>query len=129
AVLKSPHMLLFAGLTPLMGIANAIDGKRKGKRSDRGERERFARDLRDFEDRLRSLADEERCGREAASPDPAEILRRVTLPSVTLWERRPGDHDFLLLRAGVGTVPWEPPVGRLPTTADIPEELTAVLAE
>jgi S-DNA-T family DNA segregation ATPase FtsK/SpoIIIE len=128
AVMRSPQFLLFAGLTPLMGIANAVDGKRRGKRSERSEKERFARDLRRFEEQLGSLADEERRRREGASPDPGEILRRVTLPSVTLWERRPADHDFLLVRAGVGTVPWEPPVGKLPATADIPEELTATLA-
>ena len=89
AVLKQAQFLLFAGLSPVMAIANAIDGKRKGRRSERSERERFARELVEFRGTLAGLADDERRRREAASPDPAEVLRRVVLPSTTLWERRP----------------------------------------
>ena len=126
-VMGNAQFLLFAGLTPLMGIANAIDGKRRGKRSDRSEKERFAHEMRDFRGRLVALADDERRRREAASPDPAEIMRRVTLPSVTLWERRPAHPDFLRLRAGVGGVPWRPPVADPPKLSETPEELTEVL--
>src|SRR5690606_11547863 len=110
-------------------IANAIDGKRKGKKSDRSERERFAREMRDFRARLVELGDDERRRREEAAPDPAEIMRRVTLPSVTLWERRPAHADFLRLRAGVGTVPWQPPVADKVSLSEPPEELTQALAE
>ncbi len=126
-VMKNWQFLMFAGLTPLMGIATAIDGKRRGKRSDRGEKERFAREMGEFRDRLAELSDDGRRRSEAATPDPAEILRRVTLPSVTLWERRPADHDFLRLRAGVGVVPWQPPVTKPPGLSETPEELTEAL--
>jgi DNA segregation ATPase FtsK/SpoIIIE, S-DNA-T family len=128
AIIKQPTMLLFAGLSPVMGIANAIDSKRRGKRTERGERERFATELAAFEEALAGVADTERTRREAAYPDPAEVMRRVALPSVTLWERRPGHHDFLRLRAGVGDVPWEPPVHQPAVAAEPPEELTATLA-
>ncbi|MGH9233428.1 MAG: FHA domain-containing protein, partial [Acidimicrobiales bacterium] len=122
AVLKQAQFLLFAGLSPVMAIANAIDGKRKGRRSERSERERFARELVEFRDTLTGLADDERRRREAASPDPAEVLRRVVLPSTTLWERRPAHRDFLLLRAGVGAVRWRPPVTEPPRSAATPDE-------
>jgi S-DNA-T family DNA segregation ATPase FtsK/SpoIIIE len=128
AVLKQAQFLLFAGLSPVMAIANAIDGKRKGRRSERGERERFARELVAFRATLVGLADDERRRREAASPDPAEVLRRVMLPSTTLWERRPAHRDFLLLRAGVGAVRWRPPVTEAPRSAATPDELAEALA-
>lgn len=126
-VMGSVQFLLFAGLTPLMGIANAIDSKRKGKRSDRSERERFAREMRAFEERLAGLAGDDRARRAAALPDPAEVVRRVALPSVTLWERRYDHHDFLKLRAGVGDVPWHPPVAEASRQGDVPDDLAALL--
>lgn len=128
-VMGNAQFLMFAALSPLMGIANVIDGKRKGKKSDRSEKERFARELREFRTRLVELGDEERRRRELAAPDPAEIMRRVTLPSVTLWERRPAHGDFLRLRAGVGSVPWQPPVASKASLSEPPEELTQALAE
>ncbi|HEX6419799.1 MAG TPA: FHA domain-containing protein, partial [Acidimicrobiales bacterium] len=127
AVLRSVHMLLFAGLTPLMGIANAVDAKRRGRRGDRRERDRFRRQVGELRDRLAVLAGEERRRRESLAPDPPEIVRRVELPSVRLWERRPADDDFLHLRVGVGDVPWSPPVARPVAAADEPEELRSVL--
>jgi DNA segregation ATPase FtsK/SpoIIIE, S-DNA-T family len=128
AMLRQPTVLLFAGLSPVMAIANAVDGKRKGRKSERSERERFSRELVEFGTTLARLADDERRRREAASPDPAEVLRRVMLPSTTLWERRPAHRDFLLLRAGVGAVRWRPPVTGPPRSAGTPDELAQVLA-
>src|SRR5690606_23979967 len=129
ALLRSVHMLLFAGLTPLMGIANAVDAKRRGRRGDRRERERFRREMGELRERLDTQAGEERRRRESLAPDPAEIVRRVELPSVRLWERRPADDDFLHLRVGVGDVPWSPPVARPSAAADDPEELRDVLED
>jgi DNA segregation ATPase FtsK/SpoIIIE, S-DNA-T family len=125
------QFLLFAGLTPVMGVAGAIDAKRKGRRSERSERERFARELAELSDRLATAADDERRRRALAHPDPAEIMRRVELPSVALWERRPGDADFLHLRAGVGDVPWRVPVTEPPAlkAADTPEALATLVGE
>ena len=128
AVMRSPQFLMFGLLTPVIGIGNAIDAKRRGRRSDRGESERFRRELSEFRGRLAALAEDERRRMQRAYPDPAEIMRRVELPSTALWERRPVHPDFLRLRAGVGDVPWTPPVA-LSGRADAPEELAAALAE
>ncbi len=127
AISKSPQMLMFAGLTPIIGVANVVDGRRKGRRSDRKERARFQRDLDEFRDGLAAQADEERVRRDSAYPDPAEITRRAAVPSTCLWERRPGHGDFLFLRAGVGDVTWAPPVAAPGVTADVPPELQALL--
>jgi S-DNA-T family DNA segregation ATPase FtsK/SpoIIIE len=128
AVLKQPHYLLFAGLSPVMAIGNAVDSRRRGRRSERRDRERFAREVGELRDRLAERADGERERRRAATPDAAEIARRVTLPSTTLWERQPGHPDFLLLRAGLGDVPWEPPVA-VSRSAPPPAEVADVIGE
>jgi S-DNA-T family DNA segregation ATPase FtsK/SpoIIIE len=129
AVMRSPQFLMFGLLTPVMGIGNFIDAKRRGRRSDRGETERFRRELTEFRGRLASLAEGERHRNQVAYPDPAEIMRRVDLPSTTLWERRPTHPDFLRLRAGVGDVPWSPPVTQAGARTDAPDELAAAVAE
>jgi S-DNA-T family DNA segregation ATPase FtsK/SpoIIIE len=129
AVMRSPQFLMFGLLTPVMAIGNAIDAKRRGRRSDRGETERFRRELTEFRGRLASLADDERRRRQVAYPDPAEIMRRVELPSTALWERRPTHPDFLRLRAGTGDVPLSPPVAQAGLPTGAPEELAAALAE
>jgi DNA segregation ATPase FtsK/SpoIIIE, S-DNA-T family len=129
AVMRSPQFLMFGLLTPVIGIGNAIDAKRRGRRSERGETERFHRELSEFRGRLTALAADERRRMQRAYPDPAEITRRVEQPSTALWERRPAHPDFLRLRAGVGDVPWSPPVAPTALGADAPEELDVVLAE
>ena len=129
AFTKSPMTLMFAGLTPIMAVGNTIDSRRKGKKSQRSEVDRFARELTELRRRLASTAGDERARREAALPDPAEIMRRVTLPSTTLWERRLSHGDFLTLRAGVGDVPWRVPVTGVDTLAEPNEELSEALDE
>ncbi|HKE77113.1 MAG TPA: FtsK/SpoIIIE domain-containing protein [Acidimicrobiales bacterium] len=114
AVLKSPFYLMFAALSPVMAISQWLSGRREGRTSRRRERQRYRKDLERFVGRLAALSEDEHGRRREAFPDPAEILRRVTLPSRCLWERRPGHADFLRLRAGVGDVPWEPPVAHRP---------------
>jgi S-DNA-T family DNA segregation ATPase FtsK/SpoIIIE len=126
-VMHSARVLMFAGLTPVMGMANMIDGRRKGRRSERAERERFAREMRDLRTQLATAAADERDRREAACPDPPEVARRATLPSTTLWERRPAHLDFLVLRAGVGDVAWKPPVQPPGSLTDAPAELREAL--
>ncbi|MGH9113345.1 MAG: FtsK/SpoIIIE domain-containing protein, partial [Acidimicrobiales bacterium] len=128
-VTHSLQFLLFGLLTPVMGIGNAIDTKRRGRRSERGEKERFRRELGELRTRLATAADDERARREAAAPDPAEILRRAALPSTSLWERRPAHPDFLRLRAGVGDVPWSPPLAQVGLRTEVPEELQAALCD
>ncbi|MGH9120024.1 MAG: FtsK/SpoIIIE domain-containing protein, partial [Acidimicrobiales bacterium] len=129
AVMKSPQYLLFAGLSPVMAIGNALDSKRRRRKSERGDHARFDTELAEFRGRLDETLEDERGRRETAYPDPAEILRRVTLPSTSLWERRPAHDDFLRLRAGVGDVPSPPPVSGRDQTTVLPDELTSALQE
>ncbi|HEY8543758.1 MAG TPA: FtsK/SpoIIIE domain-containing protein, partial [Acidimicrobiales bacterium] len=119
AVLKQPQFLLFAGLSPVMAIGNAVDSRRRGRKAQREDRERYERAVERLRRDLAARAAEERQRRRTATPDPAEIARRVALPSTSLWERRPDHADFLLLRAGLGDVPWDPPVATHPSAGPV----------
>ena len=66
--------------------------------------------LRRSPQRLAGLAADERAERLERLPSPAEIVRRSTTTGSRLWERRPAHDDFLHLRAGLGSVLWDPPV-------------------
>jgi S-DNA-T family DNA segregation ATPase FtsK/SpoIIIE len=114
--------LAFTLLSPLMVIGNWIQGKLRGRKGSRRESERFTRELAEFRGALAAAAAEETDRLDRGNPDPAEVMRRVMLPSTQLWERRPEHPDFLHLRAGIGDVPWTPPVEEL--KRDAPEELT-----
>jgi DNA segregation ATPase FtsK/SpoIIIE, S-DNA-T family len=129
AVMQSPQYLLFAGLSPIMAIGNAVDSRRRRRKSERSDQTRFRDELAEFGESLVSVESEERQRRTAAYPDPPEILRRVTLPSTTLWERRPGHPDFLRLRAGLGDVPVPPPVSTQDKPPTMPDELAALLTD
>ena len=45
----------------------------------------------------------------SAHPDVAELRARATVLAPSLWERRPGDHDHLVLSVGFGSQRWQPP--------------------
>ena len=104
ALLWSPFALLFGLTTPVMMLANLLSDRRSGRR-------RYGRELDAYREALSlarahtgsALADERR-RRQELSPDAATLLAAVALPTSRLWERRPGDDDFLCLRLGRGSV-------------------------
>lgn len=109
-VTKSVMMLMFIAGSPLLQLGNTMEARRRSKLSIRKDNRRFAADLERLTDELDELAAEEagRCDR--AGPPLAEVVRRASLPSTHLWERRMVHDDFLVARLGVGTIPWDPPV-------------------
>jgi S-DNA-T family DNA segregation ATPase FtsK/SpoIIIE len=99
--------LAFTALSPVMMIGNVLSDRRRGKG---GHRQRMA----EYEQRrVQALAEgaaarqAELAYRRQLDPDPATLLLIAATPSHRLWERRPADGDFLALRVGTGTVPWE----------------------
>ncbi|MGH3710634.1 MAG: FtsK/SpoIIIE domain-containing protein, partial [Pseudonocardiaceae bacterium] len=101
---------LFMLLSPVMLIGNWVESRRHGKRISRQETARFAHDLAVFRGRLEQRRAEVIDRARIQLPDPSEVVRRASAPSVRLWERRPGDQDFLRLYAGLGRVSWQPPL-------------------
>src|SRR5690606_13948435 len=50
---------------------------------------------------------EERAARRRDAPDPAELLLQATGPRSRLWERRPTDPDWMVVRVGTADLPSE----------------------
>ena len=97
---RIPTMLFFAALSPLMAVSTYLEERRSGRKG-------FERRRREYRERLVALRDEleaervrELEERRAAAPAAPELLRRVRTLDPQLWERRPGDPDFLALRLG-----------------------------
>jgi S-DNA-T family DNA segregation ATPase FtsK/SpoIIIE len=75
-----------------------------------------------------ALTTEARIRRDAA-PDPATLLVSAVRPDARLWERRPGEPDFLRLRLGTAALPSsvtvvggkavQPRVPTVPVTVDL----------
>jgi len=118
---------LFALLSPVMLVGNWVEGRRHGRQTSRKEAARFAVDLEAFRSQLEQERVRETVRTRAGLPEPSEVLRRATAPSVRLWERRLDDPDFLHLSAGLGTIGWQPPVAS--TYGERPPEVAQALAE
>ncbi|MBS2546261.1 FHA domain-containing protein [Catenulispora sp. NL8] len=91
--------------------------------------EQYERERADADRRIAgALTAEARIRREAA-PDPATLLVSAVRPDARLWERRPGEPDFLRLRLGTGALPSnvtvvggkavQPRVPTVPVTVDL----------
>jgi S-DNA-T family DNA segregation ATPase FtsK/SpoIIIE len=95
-----PTMLFFSLLSPVMAVSTWIEDRRSGRKG-------FEQHSREYRERLVELQGEledERAGeieaRRAESPSAAELVLRARRHDPRLWERRPGDGDFLGLRVG-----------------------------
>lgn len=64
---------------------------------------------------LRDCAERNRAIRLGSLPDPAQLLERAETLDRRLWERMPGDEDFLCVRLGLGSIPSD-------VTVKVPEE-------
>jgi S-DNA-T family DNA segregation ATPase FtsK/SpoIIIE len=104
-LLKSPFLLVMCALSPLMAITTYVSDRHGRHRSfGRGSaefRERLAAAVSDLDHALA----EEAQGRREEAPDSALLFDSAAGVEPTLWERRPGDLDFLSLRLGVADLP------------------------
>ncbi|SUU13739.1 DNA translocase FtsK [Actinomyces denticolens] len=97
--------LMFVALSPLMMIANYIQGRTTRKRTFRDAMSRYESTKAKTEKAALDALTTERGERRADFPDPAELLLRATGPRSGLWERRPADPDWLELRVGTADLP------------------------
>ncbi|MDU0347727.1 FtsK/SpoIIIE domain-containing protein [Actinomyces sp. MRS3W] len=102
-----PATLLFVVLSPIMMLANRIQGRSTRKRAYRDGMRQYRQQKAAAEAAAHRALLEERGLRRRDAPDPAEILLRATGPRAGLWERRPSDPDWLDLRVGTADVPSE----------------------
>ncbi|HEV7753849.1 MAG TPA: FtsK/SpoIIIE domain-containing protein [Baekduia sp.] len=98
-------MLLFAVLSPVMIVWNAVADRRSGRsafvRAAKTFREEVARTSEELAAARRlEVAERRRC-----APDAGELVSRALGRLPTLWERRRADTDFLTLRLGTADQP------------------------
>ncbi len=122
---------LFALLSPVMLVANAIEARRRGRHGERRDRARFDEELSRFRTDVAMLLASERQRRRQETPDVAETMRRAALPSSRLWERRSDHADYLRLGVGIGDIRWTPPLdcSGWHRDAAVPDQLASILAE
>ncbi|QOW64675.1 FtsK/SpoIIIE domain-containing protein [Rothia terrae] len=106
----------FALLSPVVMIATWFEGKHRYKKELAAEEERFAKALEDFKKDLEKAATIERSRRQELTPDNATVMRRSSLPSTELWQRRFESADFLLARIGTGNRDWKPELDKRSST-------------
>ena len=109
-VLGSWTYALFALLGPVLMVGNAIDARRRRRRSrTRGARHRRA-DLARLETDLTSRHRGELADRGRRYPGTYAASLVAIGSEQACWERRPGHPDAFEVRIGVGSAPWNPPV-------------------
>ncbi len=114
--LISPQTLFFPFVLLLAATAlyRGTDNKTRTEEVD-AERADYLRYLSVVRDNIRAQAAEQRAAAEWSHPAPADL---ATVPgSRRQWERDPHDPDFLLIRAGLHTVPLTTAL-RVSDTAD-----------
>ncbi|MCM6761111.1 FtsK/SpoIIIE domain-containing protein [Rathayibacter sp. ZW T2_19] len=100
AVTRSPMMLAFAALGPVVVIASSLDAGRVRRRTVRREAERYDQELRAYDAAQTARAREELEAMRTAAPDARAILRGG-LPADARWRRRAREFEPVL---GRGTV-------------------------
>jgi S-DNA-T family DNA segregation ATPase FtsK/SpoIIIE len=121
AVTRSPTVLAFAALGPVVVIASSLDAKRVRRRTERAEDERYARESAAYEEALAERERNRLAELRAEAPDAREILRGG-LPADTRWRRRAEGFAVVLgrgvLSSGTGAPMAEAPL-RTPATVGI----------
>ncbi|WP_353507662.1 FtsK/SpoIIIE domain-containing protein [Intrasporangium sp.] len=107
AVLRSPVMLLFALMSPVLLVAQWWGDRRHGRVSYRTQLAEHARETDRSEARLAEALAAESRRRHAEQPDLATAGSVAGQRDARVWERRPGDPDHLALRVGTAVQPAE----------------------
>nr|WP_232531620.1 FtsK/SpoIIIE domain-containing protein [Microlunatus antarcticus] len=110
AVMRNPAYAMLAILSPVLVLGTTVEQRRRRKKDIQENDAAFTTGFDAFKADLAAAGATERARRRDLAPDPARTLRRAALPTTTLWQRRAAATDFLSLHAGVGNVPWKPPV-------------------
>jgi S-DNA-T family DNA segregation ATPase FtsK/SpoIIIE len=104
-ITSSPYLLLMAGLSPMMLLSTFIGDRSSGRKEHAEARAGFEEAVARLEQQLEHRRREEIVERRAVAPDAGELAVRARRLLSELWERRPGDGDFLDVRLGVADQP------------------------
>ncbi len=95
-----------------MGVGMGVQQRLTARRRTYAARAKYLEYLGTLRSDLQSTAAAQRSSSAWRYPAPEALLALIRSPA-RLWERRPGDADFLLLRLGEGPQPLAKPVGIL----------------
>lgn len=121
------YYLAFMLLSPVMLMVSAWSDRRGGRAEYRRLTAEHDQALERLDADLSAHAAESERRLRAESPDPATLLAIAEGPGGRLWERRPRDEDFLLLRCGLvdralaARVTGGAPAVTMPTCRLVPE--------
>jgi S-DNA-T family DNA segregation ATPase FtsK/SpoIIIE len=104
-VMHAPMYLLFALMSPIMALSNAITDRRQNKKSGRSERATYVAEMQAAHAQLGESLEQETARRRNEHPDAASVVLTATKPTRRLWERRRTDYDALDLRVGTADLP------------------------
>ncbi len=104
-LMKSPMMLLFGLMSPVMVLANHVATRASGRRTYRQQTREYAANVSAFESDLADALSGETMARHREQPDLATVRLIAEGPTRRIWERRPGDDDFSVLRLGLADLP------------------------
>ena len=122
-LMGNARYLLFMLMSPLMMVANMLTERRSGGQQAKADAATYADRLQAAKDGLRVALTAEKQHLRGAAPDAVAAYLAAVVPSRRLWERRPGDQDFLTLRVGTTTLDSAVRAGGLderPQACDVP---------
>src|SRR6185437_11746081 len=106
-LLRQAEYLAFIALSPVMSGGNYLAERRRISKTHREQVAEYQRQLDRYQASLAAARRAEAARRREIHPDPAMALLTAIGPSRQLWERQVSDGDFLALRVGTGTTPWQ----------------------
>lgn len=117
------YVILGIGLA-VLGVGAAVGMRvattRSRRRRQEASRRRYEHHLDARHRLLSGLAERRRAGLERVHPEPARWP--AVVESSALWERRPGDPDFLTVRLGLGRAPLGVPIRLEDPSPSVEEE-------
>jgi DNA segregation ATPase FtsK/SpoIIIE, S-DNA-T family len=104
AATRNPMFLAFPMMMLASTVVTAVTGRarRQGGGVDAGRTE-YLEYLSRLRGRVSEIAVTQRCSLDWSHPDPDTLWTLIGGPR--MWERQAADHDFCLVRVGIGTVP------------------------
>jgi S-DNA-T family DNA segregation ATPase FtsK/SpoIIIE len=104
AVTKSPASLIFIALSPMMMVANVIEGRMSTSRGAKGSLAALRRELAELDEAAGAAHAAEWRARNAEHPTAAQCIAAAEERSPLLWSRRPGAPRFLDIRVGTAAL-------------------------
>ena len=102
---RSIASVLFLALSPIMMLGNVWESKRSGRKDYQDRQAEYEATLADKTDALDKARTDEVASRFRFAPGNDELLACVSELTPRLWERKPADPDFLVLRTGLRRQP------------------------